>query len=51
MSNKEYVEVLQKAFDYKPTANFILAGSKTLKQLRRQINEELIKIIGNKLYE
>ena len=43
MNDKEYVEVIQKAFDYKPTTNFILAG--TLEQLRRQINEELIKII------
>lgn len=45
MSDKEYVEVIQKAFDYKPTTNFILAGPKTLEQLRGQINEELIKII------
>ena len=42
---------LQKAFDYKPTKIEIVTGPKTLEQLRKQINEELIKIIGNRAYE
>lgn len=37
-------EVLQKAFDYKPAKIQFVMGPKTLEQLRRQINEELIKI-------
>ena len=48
MSDKE---VIQKAFNYKPTKIEFVMGPKTLKQLRRQINEELIKIIGNRAYE
>lgn len=38
-------EVIQKAFDYRPTKIQFVMGPKTLEQLRRQINEELIKII------